>query len=79
VYAQVTTGGYEAIRQRKRKLEKIPWNECETVWILAMERRKDGRTYIYWFVKHIYTKLTDGWIDDDTIPIPREWFKKYEG
>jgi hypothetical protein len=79
VYAQVTTGGYEAVRQRKRKLEKIPWNEFETVLILAMERRKEGRAYIYWFVKHIYLKLTDGWLDGILIPIPREWFKKYEG
>lgn len=77
LYVQVTTGAYEALRHRKRKLEKIPWNSNDKVWILQMQRAKDGRSYKYWFVKHNLNKNKVWEIIDNNILIHREWFSKY--
>lgn len=79
-FAQVTAGQIEAVRQRRRKLEKISWNAYETVLLLQMvetpnpanARRKD-----FYFRVHRYFHQDFEWsVDDEAYKIPREWFQK---
>jgi len=81
-YAQVTAGQVEAVRTRRRKLEKISWNEFDTVLLLqlveqpnpANARRKDFyfRVHIYW-----HRKTDKPWtVAVEACPVPAMWFKK---
>lgn len=79
-YAQVTAGQAEAVRQRRRKLEKISWNAFDNVMVLQMveqpnpanHRKKD-----FYFRIHRLDHINLVWsVDEIAFPIPREWFNK---
>lgn len=79
-YAQVTAGQTEAVRTRRRKLEKISWNEYDTVFVLQMVSQPNpanARKTDFYFRIHHYRHLAKKWsVMDEAILIPREWFKK---
>jgi len=81
-YAQVTAGQAGAVRERRRKLEKISWNKFDAVLLLqlveqqnpANARRKDFffRVHTYWHIKQ-----GEHWtVADEACPVPAGWFKK---
>jgi len=83
-YVQVTAGQNEAVRVRRRKLEKFSWNTHDFVYVLQLVevpnpvniRRKD-----YFFRVHYYDHFHEpcGWIvEGAACPVPREWFKKLQ-
>lgn len=78
IYVQVTAGEYSAVTARRRKLEKIPWHESDTVQILQLIQRKNpanARRKNWFFRVHVYQK--GKWITlDEAIEIKKEWFKK---
>jgi len=78
-FAQVTTGGVEAVRQRRRKLEKIPWNDLEHIMVLQMIETPDpldNRKKKFYFRVHEMDKTRElEWIVG-LEEIPRDWFKK---
>lgn len=64
-YAQVTTGGYEAQRQRKRKLEAVAWNpECHVILVVAFKERDplDKRRKRWRFEIDILDDERTGWL-----------------
>lgn len=77
VYAQVTCGKVEAVRQRRRKLEKIPWHESDEAMVLQMiESDAGGNRKDFHFKVHMYSGWQGEWaVRDDQILIPRRWFK----
>jgi len=77
-FAQVTAGQNEAVRVRRRKLDKISWNPFETVVVLqlveqpnpAFAQRKD-------FYFRVHRLIQGNWsVDTIAHPVPKEWFKK---
>ena len=77
-FAQVTAGQSEAVRSRRRKLEKISWNAFDTVFVLqlveqpnpANQRKKD-------FFFRVHRLFGTIWfVDSVAYPIPRGWFVK---
>ena len=76
-YAQVTAGQTEAVRTRRRKLEKISWNEYDHVYLLQLVERKAGRGKDFFFRVHRFHHQPRRWdVDDALQPVPREWFRK---
>ena len=79
-YAQVTCGQVEAVRTRRRKLEKIHWNEYDTVMVLQMVAQPDpanARRKLFYYRIHSYNHTDRTWeVYPDAYKIPREWFKK---
>ncbi len=79
-FAQVTAGQVEAVRIRRRKLEKIPWNICESVFVLQLVETIDpanARKKLFFFRVHRLDSVNMIWSVDDRAPsIPRAWFKK---
>jgi len=77
IFCQVTTGGYEAIRQRKRKLEQYIFSEHDDVFIFVMKKEKKGRSFEYWFEINYFDMSGDDWYERPPEPIKREWFTRY--
>jgi len=79
-YAQVTAGQVEAVRTRRRKLEKIPWNCLEKVLLLQLVEQQNpanARRKDYFFRIHrLDTKNLIWSVDDEACPVPRLWFTK---
>lgn len=84
-FAQVTAGQNEAVRVRRRKLEKIPWNTHERVYVLQLVEMPDPARLSrknFFFRVHRYEHLlpestSREWsIDYQAYPVPKEWFKK---
>ena len=79
-YAQVTAGGSEALRQRRRKLEKICWRPDETVLVLQLVERPDpanARKKQFYFRIHRLDTVNNMWtVDDRACFVPRAWFRK---
>lgn len=79
-WIQVTTGGDEAIRQRRRKLEAVPWRKTSDVvevWRMK-ESGTQGRRKAWVFVRHSFCVPTRLWKSgNNQIPITTEWFKAY--
>lgn len=77
VYTQVTCGQVESVRQRRRKLESIPWHVSDTVLVLQMVETPDpvyrSRKVYSFRVHHL---LGGKWsVASSAITIPRAWFK----
>jgi len=78
----VTAGQDEAVRVRRRKLEKISWNMYDNVLLLQLVEQQDpanNRRKLFFFrVHHLdWLKPDNGWsVDDVAFPVPKEWFKK---
>lgn len=77
VYAQVTCGKVEAVRQRRRKLETVPWHDSDDVFVFQMvESAAGGNRKDFHFRIHVYSGFKGDWaVADGMIPIPRKWFK----
>ena len=79
-YAQVTAGQNEAVRVRRRKLEKINWNILELVMVLQLVEQPDpahARRKNFYFRVHRLDHVNMTWtVDDQACPVPRAWFKK---
>ena len=84
-FAQVTAGQTEAVRTRRRKLEKIPWNRFEFVFVLQLVETIDPanalRKKFYFRVHRLNIQgnkpIQFTWsVDNEACPVPREWFKK---
>lgn len=84
VYIQATAGQYSAVTARRRKLEKIPWHDTDTVELVQLIQTIDpanARRKLWFFRVHYYRSfLADReWETmDEAVPIPREWFKAYK-
>lgn len=78
-YAQVTAGGNEAVRVRRRKLEAIPWNQFDHVLLLQLVENPDpanARRKQFYFRVHRYDNAGEWEVDENAWPVPREWFTK---
>jgi len=77
VFIQATAGQDAAVTQRRRKLEKYPWHESDTVLVAILRKVKIGRSYHYHFRISEYDDKT--WMYWSTnVEVPRHWFKKYQ-
>lgn len=84
VYCQATAGGDEALRQRRRKLEKYPWHDTDDVILLQLTETPNpvhrGRK-LWWFRLHEYVAGENGvreWrLCESAVAVPAEWFKAY--
>ncbi len=83
VFCQATCGGVEAVRQRRRKLEAIPWHRSDTVCILQLVERQavvNARSKQWHFRVHEYDLESRAWsVRPDAIEIERGWFKAFRG
>ena len=79
-FAQATAGGDEAVRVRRRKLEKICWNEYDNVMLLQLVETinpANARRKLFFFRVHVLNRLSKKWVvEEDAHPVPRAWFKK---
>lgn len=84
VYVQVTAGQSGAVMERKKKLEKYPWHQTDTVKLLQLVQTPDpanARRTKYFFRIFAYLPLGESqkrsWVQREiAIDVPREWFKK---
>ncbi len=80
VYVQATAGQASAVTARRRKLEKIPWHKTDVVELVQLVNTEDpanARRKLYFFRVHVYDKKEWSTLDV-AVPVPREWFKKYQ-
>ena len=74
VYIQVTTGGDESIRRRKRKLEEVIWHQSDTVYLLVLrEKESKGRRKKWRFL--VYALCDGSWVQQEDIPLAHDHFK----
>lgn len=81
VWAQVTAGGPEALRVRRRKLEKIPWHSSDAVIVLQLTSTPNpanARSKLWFFRVHRYLALNTWVVDVEAAPVKREWFKAWK-
>lgn len=86
VYAQVTAGGSEALRVRRRKLEKVPWHWSEDVLLLQMQEKEfSGRGKKWEFRVHVLLRgdepnnpLRTQWEVQSVEEIDKKWFKAFK-
>jgi len=82
VYAQATAGRDEAVRQRRRKLDNIPWTTTDTVLLLQLTHTPDPanqRRKLWFFRVHRLDTTNMVWVvDDKAFPVPKIWFKSYK-
>ena len=83
VYIQVTAGQASAVTARRRKLEKIPWHESDTVQLLQLVQTEDpanSRKKLWFFRVHKYEQERgEWWTEMEAVPVPRHWFKAWKG
>lgn len=80
-FAQVTTGGNEAVRVRRRKLEKISWNDTETVMVLQLvesQNPTDARKKVFHFRVHNLEDKDQWYVEPESVLVPRKWFKRFQ-
>ena len=89
VYIQVTAGQHSAVTARRRKLEKVPWHESDTVILLRLVETQDPfrkKRKLWWFKVCMYeirgqilssSIPVRGWHWEDDISVPSTWFKKW--
>jgi len=87
VYIQVTAGNDTQVTKRKRKLEKVPWHDTDTVELLQLVQtinpNHKARKF-WWFRVSVYRNVMPGfntreWArrDDDCL-IPKLWFTAWK-
>ena len=84
IWAQVTTGGTEAVRQRKRKLEAVPWQLTDRVMLLQLVSEPDPahklrKRYFFRVHRYCHTLSEKKWMEADRMEINRDWFKAWRG
>jgi hypothetical protein len=79
VYIQATAGQNEAVRQRRRKLDSIPWHPSDEVLLLQLvhtENPANARSKLWFFRVHRLRTIDLKWlVDTEAYPVPKEWFK----
>jgi hypothetical protein len=87
VFAQVTAGQSEALRTRRRKLEKVPWQLSDRVMVLQLTSTPDpanNRKTLWFFRVHDLLRVmsepyrTTWEVDETACLVPAEWFKAYK-
>ena len=84
VFCQVTTGKKEAVRQRKKKMEAIQWQETDIILLFQMDFEQKEKSKEWFFKVFEYILIGYGlswkreWTDRPTIHIEKEWFKAYK-
>lgn len=82
VFIQATAGGNQAVSVRRKKLEKIPWQETDYVYVLQLIQTEDpanARKKLWFFRQYYYHQYSNEWIQlTDAITVPKEWFKAYK-
>lgn len=75
-FVQVTTGGYEAVRTRKKKLETIPWLESDVVYVFQLvdTGTRMGRSKV-WVFNRLQLCPRLGWVEREQIRIDNSDFK----
>ena len=74
VYLQVTCGGKEALRARRKKIEAEAWHHSEEVYLLELDRSV-YKPYAYFF--RIWRYLEKKWLADYELKeVPKKWFIK---
>lgn len=74
VYIQVTCGGKEALRARRKKIEAEVWHPSEEVYLLELDRSV-YKPYAYFF--RIWRYLEKKWLADYELKeVPEQWFRK---
>lgn len=74
VYIQVTCGNSQKVKERMLKLEKHAWNVHEDVLMLQLNRKKEERSFKYYFSIWRYVPEYS-----ENYPPLRKWTKFYEG
>jgi len=75
VYAQVTTGGKQAMSARRKKLEAVPWNGTDVVLLLQLVSTPGPRgSKLLWFRQYAYVG-GDWFRDPEDVSVPKEWLK----
>lgn len=74
VYIQVTCGNNQKVKERMHKLEQHAWNGYEDVIMLQLNRKKESRSFVYYFSIWRYVPTYS-----QNYPPPRHWTKFYEG
>lgn len=69
-YIQVTTGGPQAVRTRKKKMESIPWGEHDRVLLFVYPK---GVGSLFWPKVFVWSKLMDAEGN-----VHREWLETKE-
>jgi len=78
LWIQVTAGGAEAVRRRKRKLEGYPWCGADTILLLQLVQTddpSDSRKKLWWF--RVYDYTSSQWVMRDAVQVPKSWFRAY--
>lgn len=82
VYAQITAGQVEAVRRRRRKLDKIPWHPTDTVLLLQLVHTQDpanARRKLYFYRVHRLNLGNKEWsVDSQAQPIAKDWFTAWK-
>jgi len=86
VYAQATAGQAQAVTQRRRKLEVIPWHVTDDVYLLQLRgtpNPANRRRTMWHFCVHYYGHVIVGeprcWMTFETAyPVPEEWFRAWK-
>ena len=74
VYIQVTCGGKQALRTRRKKIEAEAWHPSEEVYLLELDRSV-YKPFSYFFRIWRYEKLK--WQSDYELKeVPKSWFRK---
>ena len=83
-YTQVTTGqSHQALRERRRRLEEMPWMETDLVFLFEWRETQDPvnrANLLYFFRVEEYAKLPGqfkrSWqVWPKAVEVPREWLK----
>jgi len=75
VYAQVTTGGKQAMSARRKKLEVVPWNGTDVVLLLQLVSTPGPRgSKLLWFRRQ--SLIGGRWFTHhEDVSVPKEWLK----
>lgn len=82
VYAQATAGGSEALRRRRRKLERVPWHGSDFVMVLQLTETQDPanrRRKQWWFRVHVYEHRGKVWQNVVAHRVDKGWFRAWKG
>ena len=81
VFIQATAGQYSAVTARRRKLEKIPWQENDSVGVLQLIQTEDpanSRRKLWFFRVHKLFPSGNWETSHEAVPVPKQWFTAYK-
>ena len=81
IWIQTTAGGNQACFSRRKKLETIPWQETDQVFVTQLRKERKGNKFVYYFRVYEFAESDeDGegriwWTWNELVEVPRSWFK----